>query len=97
MSSVKVKVRSFMVGDLVSSRSGLEKEIVVEVGTTLGQVLDWIERELGLEGEKDSVQVLLNGRNAGSRQARQTVLAEGDEVVLIPLMAGGKAGRAAYR
>lgn len=76
-------------GKLRNGRSvGTEK---VTVPIKVGELLEELSRSFSLELRRDSTLVLVNGVEANALQDLDTVIAEGDEVALVPMFHGGEA------
>ena len=62
-------------------------QLLAAVGTTRPEVAaTWCD---GQEGLRESLPVFINGEHIRYRQGLQTELKDGDEVYVIPLIAGG--------
>ncbi|VVB68742.1 Small archaeal modifier protein 3 [uncultured archaeon] len=91
---MKVKVRSFAA---FRSILGRDTEIELAEGATVEDLLEALCAAheslrpplFGEAGLKEDVNLLVRGKNIGSLQGVQTLLAEGDEVALFPAAIGG--------
>lgn len=91
---MKLKVRAF--GDLMESL-GREKTVELDDGSTLKDLINILSEKTGTlkghlgiyDGEKQVINILVNGRNIRTIDGVETVLKEGDIVTFFPPVAGG--------
>jgi molybdopterin converting factor small subunit len=86
--AVKVRVRYL---SAVREQAGTRlDEIALPAGSTLQAAADWIRTHRGLEVPAPALMSVLNGRGWSQLPAGlATVLADGDEIALFPLLSGG--------
>jgi molybdopterin converting factor small subunit len=61
----------------------------ISVPVTVGELLSGLSDSLSLDLRRDSTLVLVNGVEANALQDLETVICEGDEVSLVPMLHGG--------
>jgi molybdopterin converting factor small subunit len=68
-----------------------QEELQYPSGVKLGELLERLAREHA-EFRPEAVLVAVNGVEANALAGRETVLRDGDEVALIPVIHGGRVG-----
>lgn len=91
---MRLKVRAF--GDLMESL-GREKTVELDDGSKLKDLINILSLKTGTSkghlgiynGEKQVINILINGRNIRTIDGVETILKEGDIVTFFPPVAGG--------
>jgi sulfur-carrier protein len=96
--SITVKVHTIL--DLVAVMGGRNVEVELPLGSTLGGLFTVLSRRVATSGgdalfrpgtstPQSYVRVMVNGRQAEFLDGPDTVLQDGDEILLLPGAAGG--------